>query len=333
MNKKIISLLLIITCCLSVFFSAGCTKKESKETAKKQDVTIRIGGLSGPTSMGLVKLMEDSENKKTHNTYKFSELSTDPSAFVAPLAKGELDIAMLPSNLASTVYNNTQGGIKLLAINTLGVLNIITKNVEGVSRISDLKGKTILASGQGATPEWTLNILLKAHGIDPEKDVNITWYADTTQVLANITNADSAIAMLPEPFVSVAKAKDKDIKSAIDFNEVWTDVFGSKLITGVAVARKEFAEENPDAIKTFMKEYKKSIEYVNTNEKDSAKLIEKYIGIKEPIAKKAIAKCCIVYETGEEMKTDMSNFLQRLSNENLESIGKSIPSDGFYYQD
>ena len=101
MRKRMLTIAVSII--LTSMSLIGCGPQN---TAIKDDTTIRVGAMSGPTAMGLVKLMEDSKNGNTVNNYEFMDLATDASALVAPMASGELDIAAIPSNLAATLYNN-----------------------------------------------------------------------------------------------------------------------------------------------------------------------------------------------------------------------------------
>lgn len=324
MKKSLVVLLSVLMVC-SLF--VGCGKKKAKD-----DVTVRVGALSGPTAMGLVKLMSDSEEGKTEGNYSFADLSSDPSTFVAPLANGEIDIAAVPSNLASVIYNKTDGGIMVLAINTLGVLNIVERGNE-ISSVADLKGKKIYATGEGATPEYTLRHLLTAAGLDPDKDVDIAWCADTTEALAYIQGDSEAIAMLPQPFVTVAMTKVDDLRVAIDFNDAWA-LAGeeSDIVTGVLVVRTEFAKEHPEALETFMDEYKSSCEFAQTNVDETAELIAKYEILPKPeLAKKALPGCSQTYLVGEDMKNSLHGYLEILFNEDPTAIGGSLPGDDFYY--
>lgn len=298
-------------------------------------VNIRIGGLQGPTSMGLVKLMEDAENGKTVNTYEFAEMSTDPSTFVAPLTQGDIDIAAIPSNLASVVYNKTEGGVQVLAINTLGVLNIVERG-ESVQSVEDLVGKTIYATGGGATPEYTLRYILSQKGIDADNDLTIQWCADTTEALSYVAADEAAIAMLPQPFVTAAMAQVEGLRVAIDLNDAWADTEagadGSSIVTGVVVVRTAFAKENPEAVAAFLEEYEKSVNFANENVTEAAALIEKYgIVAKAVVAEKALPGCHITFLSGQQMKDSLSAYLEILMNENPQAVGGSLPGDDFYY--
>lgn len=313
--------------------TADKSNKESVQTDENatEDVTIKVGGLLGPTSMGLVKLMEDSANGECANTYEFADMATDPSAFVAPLAKGEIDIAALPSNLASVIYNNTDGKVQVIAVNTLCVLDIVERG-ESISSVADLKGKTLYATGQGATPEYTLRYLLGKNAVDPDKDVTIKWCADTTEALSYVTNDENAIAMLPQPFVTVAMSKVEGLRIALDLNEEWNKVNSDcSQVTGVLVVRKEFAEKYPANLAKFMEEYEASVKYLDEKPDEGAGLIEKYGIVGAAVATKALDYCHIVCLTGDDMKNALAGFLNVLYEANPQSVGGKLPGDDFYY--
>lgn len=322
--KKILSLLISVALILAIFSSCGV--KEEEET------TIKIAGLKGPTSMGLVKLMEDNENKTSENEYEFT-IAGSADEITPKLIQGELDIAAVPGNLASILYNNTQGEIQLLAINTLGVIYMVDKN-SGISSLEDLKGKTIYATGKGSTPEYALRYILSENKIDPDKDVTIEWKSEPTEVVATLSSNESGIAMLPQPYVTVAQTKIPELKIAIDLNKEWEKLNnGSLFITGVLVARKDFLENHPNAVSKFLEEYKTSTEYItaDNNIEDAAALVEKFDIVKAAVAKKAIPYCNITFISGEEMKTAMSGYLKVLFDQEPKSVGGKIPESDFYY--
>lgn len=320
--KKVMALILVAG--ISLAMIAGCTTK------KKQDITLRIAGLKGPTSMGMVGLMDSSEKGTSKNKYDFSIHGTADE--VTPkLINAELDIAAIPANLASVLFNNTEGKIQVLAVNTLGV-NYIVELGDEVNSFADLKGKTIYASGKGSSPEYALRYLLSQNGIDPDNDVTIEFKSEASEMVALMAENQSGIAMLPQPYVFVAKATLPDLRVAIDMNQEWTNLNnGSLMITGVVVARTEFVKENPEAVKEFLEEYKTSTEYVNSNPVEASALIEKYDIFKAAVAEKAIPFCNITYISGADMKTAMEGYLNVLYNENPKSVGGKLPESGFYY--
>ena len=320
-------------CLLIVFLMliSGCTSKP-KEVAFETSVDVKIATLKGPTSMGLVKFMNDVDEKIiTGNNYQFEILSAVDE--IAPkIVKGEVDIATVPANLASVIYNNSKGAVEVLAINTLGVLYICQIG-DSVKTVKDLANKTIYASGKGATPEYVLNYILSKNGLEVGKDVNVEWKNEHAECVSALAQDENGIAMLPQPFVSVAQTKNEKINIALDLTKEWNSIENSgELITGVVIARKDFIEKQPGAISDFMANYKASVEYVNLNIDDAAKLVGKYDIVLEPIAQKAIPHSNITFITGTEMKTKLSEYLNVLYSLNPKSVGGELPKDDFYYE-
>ena len=303
---------------------------------------FRIAALKGPTAMGLVELMslsdtanemmEGKENVvSTGNTYEFT-LAGSADEVTPLLIKGELDMACAPANLAAVLYGKTNGAVEVLAVNTLGVLYIV-ENGETVQSMADLKGQTIVAAGKGSTPEYALRYLLTENGIDPDKDVTIDWKSEHSECVAALASGQASIALLPQPFVTVAQTKIEGLRMALDLTAEWDKLDnGSGLITGVIVARRDVVEANPGAVDAFLAEYEASVEWVNANNADAAQLISEY-GIVEaaPVAEKALPYCNIVCITGSEMKDKLSGYLQVLADAEPSSVGGALPGDDFYY--
>lgn len=311
--KKLLSVLLTAALIASL---AACAKPAAEPQTK-----IRIAGLKGPTSMGLVKLMD---NEK----YEFT-LAGSADEVTPLLLKGELDMAAVPANLAAVLYNNSDGKIVTLAVNTLGVLSLLEKG-DTIKDVTDLKGKTVYATGKGSTPEYTLRHILSSAGIDPDNDVTIEFKSEPAEVVALLQNADG-IAMLPQPYATAALSQTEGLRLVLDISEAWdTLVPGSRLITGVLAARKDFLEKYPEAVAAFLAEYKDSAEWVNANNEEASQLIEKYGITKAAIAKKALPHCNIVFMDGAEMKEALSGYLAILFDQNPKAVGGKLPADDFY---
>ncbi|MBQ9848175.1 MAG: ABC transporter substrate-binding protein [Clostridia bacterium] len=314
---------------------ASSTSSSNAETESKSDIAeipvVRLAGMKGPTSIGLVGLLEEDSKDNTQNDYEFS-LHGAATEIVPLLTKGELDIAAVPANLASTLYNNTNGAIKLLAVNNLGVVYIVAKN-ESISSVEDLRGKTIYATGKGSTPEIALRHILSGNGIDPDKDVTIEYRDEASAVLPELVKNESAIAMLPQPYVTVASAQVEGLETVIDLNAEWEKLNPDcGLVTGVIVVRKEFAEKNPEAVKAFLKEYKASVDFVLGDVPAAAQLVAKHgIFEKAAVMEKAIPKCNITYIAGEDMKAPVNKYLGVSYEQNPKSIGGKLPEDDFFY--
>lgn len=295
---------------------------------------LRIAALKGPTAMGMVHFMDQADSGNlTDNHYHFS-IASSIEEINPLLAKGELDIAALPANVASVLYNKSKD-FQVLAINTLGVLYIVESG-DSLQSLEDLRGKTLLATGKGATPEYVLNYLLQGHGLDPAKDVSIEWKSEPAECLAALMAQENAIAMLPQPFVTTAQTKSDKIRVALDLTQAWDalqqgSASPSSLITGVVVARRAFVEENPQAVSAFMDHYKQSVEFVQNHVEEAAQLVGKYDIVPAPIAQKALPACNITFIEGEEMKQKLSGYLSALLEQNPQSIGGALPEDGFYF--
>ena len=341
--KKNLKYLLALCLTIALVFSlAACGQKADETPNDAQDdqqteqeeftpANYSIAALKGPTAMGLVKLMKDSESDETTgNEYTFT-LAGSADEVTPALLKGELDMACVPANLAAVLYNKTEGEIEVLAVNTLGVLYIV-ENGESVQSMADLKGKTIVAAGKGSTPEYALRYLLTENGIDPDNDVTIDWKSEHSECVAALASGQASVALLPQPFVTVAQSKIEGLRMALDLNAEWDALDnGSALITGVIVARRAVVEENPAAVEAFLKDYAASVDWVNANTAEAAELIGGYDIVDATVAEKALPYCNIVCVTGTEMMDMLSGYLSVLWEQDAESVGGGMPNDDFYY--
>lgn len=308
---------------------------EGKKDAAAEPVAVRAAALKGPTAMGLVKFMSevDAGNLKDED-YGFRIVASADE--VAPLiSKSEVDIAAVPANLASVLYNKTSGAVRVIAVNTLGVLYICELG-DTVNTVADLRGKTIFSAGKGATPEYALEYVLRANGLDPTTDVTIEWKSEHAECVAALAQDATAIAMLPQPFVTTAQAKNDQIRVALDLNQEWAAACEAegrdgKLITGVAVVRSEFADAHPEAVDAFLGHYRESVEFVNANTDEAAALVGGYEIVPEAVAKKALPACNITFVDGVDMKEQLGGYLEVLADQNADAVGGKLPGDDFYY--
>ena len=315
---------------------AGTASAETEAAeAPAEDTPVRVMALKGPTAMGMVQLMDSSEAGAVNgNAYTFT-IAASADEVTPKLVQGEADIAAVPANLASVLYNNTEGQVQVLAINTLGVLYIV-ENGESIQSVSDLAGKTIYASGKGSTPEYALNYILSGNGIDPEADVTIEWKSEHSECVAALAADEDGIAMLPQPFVTTAQTQNGNLRVALDLTEEWDALQAdaespSALLTGVVVARTAFAQEHPEAVNAFLDSYQESVEYVNANLPEAASLIEKYDIVPAAVAEKALPYCNITFIEGNEMQEKLSGYLNVLFGQNPVSVGGALPAEDFYY--
>ncbi len=312
---------------------AGEANASEAEDSIGDKPTVRVGSLNGPTSMGLVYVMEMADNGDAANYYEFN-MATAADEITGLLVKGDLDIALIPANVASVLYNKTEGNITVLDINTLGVLYVVSAD-DSIQSISDLAGKTVYLTGMGTTPDYVLQYLLKANGLTTD-DVHLEYKTEANEVAAILKETPDAVGLLPQPFVTSAMAQNDQLKMVLDLTEEWNKVQeqagGSTLVTGVTVARTDFLEENKEAVDAFLDEHEESSLAVNSDLDDAAEKVAA-LGIipKAEVAKKAIPYCNITCIRGDEMKTDLSGYLQVLFDQDPASVGGALPGDDFYY--
>lgn len=309
---------------------ASSTASASEDTAASGDA-MRIAGLQGPTTMGMVKLMKDQESMGSP-LYDVTMYGA-ADEIVPLLTKGELDAAAIPANLAATLYQKTEGKIQVATVNTLGVLYVVTTG-DDVTSVADLAGKTIYSTGKGTTPEYVLNYILTENGIDPAKDVTIEYKSEATEVLSTLQSAgEGAVAVLPQPYVTAAQAQVEGLNVALDLTEEWNKIDpDSQLITGVLAVRSDYAEQHPEELEVFLADYRSSIEWVTANTADAAQLVAEYgIVAKAPLAEKALPACNITYMDGADMKQALSGYLDVLYQQDAASVGGALPGDDFYY--
>lgn len=336
--KRLIALAMSAVMMLSLTACAGGSEAsssapEGSSAVAEERAAVRVGGLKGPTAMGMVKLMEEDAAGTTANDYEFT-LAGSADEINPLLIKGELDIAAVPTNVASVLYNKTEGQVEILALNTLGVLYVV-ENGNTIQSVEDLRGKTIYSTGKGATPEYALNYILGENGLTAGTDVTAEYKSEHSELASLLAAGQADLAVLPQPFVTSVLAKNPDVRIALNLTEEWDKVTedGSKLTMGALVVRKDFAESNPEAVRNFLKEYQASTQYVTdeANLDDAAALIEQYGIISAAVAKQALPYCNIVCITGEEMRTAAEGFLSILAKANPQSVGGTLPAEDFYY--
>ncbi len=323
MGSKFAALVLALAVTLGCSLLTGC--RGIGGTVEGTD--IRIGALKGPTSMGLLFLMN--EGSEHGMNYEF-QMATGADELLPLMAKGELDIALIPANVAGVLYAKMQGGVSVIDVNTLGVLYMVSGD-DSYTSIADLKGKTIYLTGKGTTPDYVLRYVLAENGVAVQ-ECTLEYKSEATEVAALLAENPGAIGLLPQPFVTAACAQNDALKIVFDMNEEWDKVQGNGMVTGVTVVRKAFLEENEAAVQAFLEEHAASTQAINDNpEKGAGYAVEAGIVAKEPIAQKAIPYCNITCLTGGEMKNAVSGYLEVLYGQAPEAVGGALPGEDFYY--
>lgn len=319
--KRITTLLFLIAIAASLFSVTAWADGE-----------VRLGAMTGPTGISMVKVFHDGDYGLTENEYRHTIVGSADELLPLVL-QGELDIVSVPANAAATLYNKTEGGVQALAVNVLGVLYIAEYNTQELNSVADLAGKTIYATGKGLTPEIFLRYVLSQNGLDPDKDLTIEWKSEPGEVVAILNAQQSGIAMLPQPYVTAAGNQlGEGFRVAISLSDEWAALDnGTLCTTAVVMARRGFVEENPEAVERFLADFADSVQYVNEEVMIAAGMCGDYEIIKAPVAQKAIPQCNIVCITGNEMKAALSGCLGVMFEQNPKVVGGSLPQDDFYY--
>ena len=333
--RAIVSLLLALTLALSLTACGGQANSEPEQPETQEELTaaeINLYVLSGPTGIGAMNLWAASDAGETKNTYHITMPGANDEV-VGALSKGDADIAAVATNLAATLYNKTDGGVTVLAVNTLGVLSLLSNGQEAAT-VSELKGKTIYAPGQGANPEYILRYVLSGNGLDPDKDVTLRFVGEGSELLTVWQSDPEAVILAPQPVATSIVMQNENAKTLFDMTEEWDKIAGgdSTLMMGCVIVRNEFLQANPGAVELFLQEYAASIEKAQSDVEGTAALCEQYGLIpKAALAQKAVPSCGLTFVTGAEMKTGLSGYLQVMFDANPKSVGGALPGDNFYY--
>ena len=329
-------LLAIVLATLMLVSLADCGKDQGNKNSKPNNsenyegIDMHIACMTGPTGVGMAKLMNDAAEDKTANNYEFT-VATAATDIMPKFIKGEIQIASVPTNVAATFYNNTNGKIRMLAVNTYGVLSILEKG-DSIKSIKDLKGKTIYSTGKGQNPEYILKYILSENGIDPEKDVTIN-FVSSDDLVAKLISGEAEVAMAPEPAATTVMVKNSSLNRVLSINDEWAKVSDTQLMMGCVIALDSYVKENETAVEKFLEEYEKSIAFATENIEDAAQYCETYkITASKAIAQKAIPTCNLTYVTGKDMKKNVNGYYNVLYKADPTSIGGDLPEDDIYYK-
>lgn len=339
--KRILTVISLILCLVLMMGLTACGKNSGTSSAAPSDngtssntdayvaKDITVACMTGPTGVGMAKLMADTAAGTAANNYKFTVASA-ATEINAKFISGEIKIASVPTNVAATLYNKTGGKVRMLAVNTYGVLSIL-ENGNTISSINDLKGKTIYSTGKGQNPEYILKYILTKNGIDPERDVTIN-FVSSEDLVAKLISGEAEVAMAPEPAATTVIVKNQQLNRVLSINDEWSKVSDTQLMMGCVIAMDSYVQENKEAVEKFLEEYSASVAFAQTNVPEAAKYCATYgITASEVIAQKAIPTCNLCYVTGADMKTNVNGYFDVLFTADPTSIGGAKPQDDIYY--
>ena len=326
---------------LSLSLLAGCgqegdtapaaeeNQQESVQAGYEEGLTTRIAALKGPTAMGLVCLMDDNQAEDAPYTF---ELYTSGDEIVPLIAQGEVDVALIPTNLAATLYQRTEGGVQVLDVNAGNVLYVVSHD-ETLNSLEGLKGKTVYMTGKGTSPDWTLQDLLGKAGIAAD-ELTIEFKSEATEVVSALAQDSTAVGVLPQPFATVAMMQDQELSLNFPLENAWKEYSpdGSGIATGVTVVRTAFAEEHPAAVAQFVADHQQSVAAAEEDPARAAQLIEEAGIVKAAVAQQVIENFNPMAATaGEEMQSWVSGYLEMLYEIAPDAVGGQLPDEGFYY--
>lgn len=317
---------LVIVCTLCLVLAACGTANTASAQELDTELNVRVMTLNGTTGFGMAPLIAADADGEAALNYSFS-VETDASAVTAALVSGDCDIAALPTNAAAALYNKTQGKIQVLALNTRGVLYLVSGGDDKIDSLSDLEGQTVYVPAQN--PSFIFSYLCQANGVNVTVDNS---YAQPAELNAAVSAGEVSLAVLPEPMVTIARSKNSDLTVALDLTAEWDQVaVPGGLVQGCLVVRKAFADEHPAELKAFLEEYGQSVELLLTDPAAGAQAVEA-AGIFQSaaVAEKAIPRCNLCFVTGEEMVEPLSAFLQVMLDTAPASVGGALPGDDFY---
>lgn len=331
--KKLFAILLTLAL---IFSLAGCggndTASSQPQTSSETytAVDMSVACMTGPTGIGMAKLMADSDANATANHYTFTVASA-ATDITGKFLNGEINIASVPTNVAATLYNKTEGKVRMLAVNTYGVLSILEKG-NTIKSVADLKGKTIYSTGKGQNPEYILKYILTENGINPETDVTIN-FVSSEDLVAKLISGEAEVALAPEPAATTVMVKNQELNRVISINDEWANVSDSKLMMGCVIALDSYVAENEKAVEKFLEEYQNSVKFATENIDETATHCATYkITASDVIAKKAIPTCNLCYVTGSDMKDNVNAYYNVLFNADTTSVGGKLPADDLYYK-
>ena len=335
-RNRIRNLTALVLALVMIFALAACGQKQESEPtptpapAADASLPVNVMVLNGTTGFGMAGLISDSEAGNAALNYTFS-VETDASNITAALVNGTADIGALPTNAAATLYNKTGGKVQVLALNTLGVLYLVTDGSEEITSFEDLRGKTVYAPAQN--PTFIFQALCEKNGLAVGEDITIdNTYAQPADLNTAVSSGEVSLAVLPEPMVTVARSANDQLTVALDLTAEWDKVMPEgSLVQGCVVVRTEFAEEHPAEVAKFLEEYEASIELLTSDTAAAAQKIEETgVFAKAAVAQKAIPNCNVCFVTGAEMQSALGEFLNVMFEVAPDSIGGAVPADDFY---
>lgn len=316
--------------------SAGfTTQPEDRDPmGSTESTTVRVGLIMGPPSMGLTQFLLAARNGRTTNDFQFTFNGVDYIGLSAALNNGDYDVATLPSNIGPILYNNKElhNQYEVISINNLGVLYVMTTD-ESIRALSDLAGRHVYSYGEGGTPEYTIEALLRKAKL--ADSFQLEFKSSPFEVLNLMQSEKNCVAILPQPFVSLSKLMVDPLYTPVNITEEWDKAFsdtGSQAVTTTTIVNKAFLEAHEQAIIEYLRMAGKSVDW-SLSHMEEASALQEELGtfLNNAVALDAMPQISMVNLTSVKMRTALSGFIDELYAANPDSVGGAIPAEDFYY--
>jgi NitT/TauT family transport system substrate-binding protein len=323
-RKKISISLLAVLCVVSALLDA--------ETQKK----LVIYGLKGPSGVALIRLFEQAPRSPGYEIRV--EALAQANLLAALFISGEAKIGILPSDVAAKIASSGKK-IQIAAVTGNGMLSLLSSD-PSVKRIEDLKGKTVEAVGQSATPDFVFRKILQSHGLHPDSDVHLGYALAYPEIAQALVAGRIRLALIPEPFATMALAGNKNISVIGNIQDEWRRLeqknAGGRTIDNypmtTLVVDAVFAAENRTLVNNILDRVKDSIEWVLANPVAAGNLAEKHeLGLRAIVLKDAIPKSNYVFIPLPQARPALEALFGAFLEFAPASIGGALPKDNFYY--
>ncbi len=309
---------------------AGETQADEDDTFA-EPLNLKAIAPEGATTIAMLKMIEEQPSLGDNVSIEYTSLNAT-DLLAGQIMNEEADFAIVPTNLAAKLYNK---GVpyELASVNTHGNLYMITSD-ESLATWDDLKGKDVYMIGQGLVPDLIFRYLATANGLNPDTDMNLIYLAGATEIAPTFLSGKSAITIMPEPVLSVVSTKDVSYKVLFDFQKEYSEATGTTggFPQAGLFVKQSLIEEHPDVVNAFVSELETSCDWVNANPDQAGQYSEDLGGTPAAIVKKAMPGLNIKHVSASDSKADLDTLFNLLLEASPESIGGSIPDEGFYFQ-
>lgn len=297
--------------------NGGETKPEETTSYVRENKT-KLAVFNGVTSLGVAKLVKD-------RGYAYeSSLYTDLSEVENLIKNGGADMAAVPVESAARLFNETKGAVKIIAVNNLGVLHLVTGD-ESIKTLADLKDKTVYATGKGTAYEHIMNFIFEKNAISPK----VEYVATEAELVTLAIEGKADICIIPEPYATKVVFENTKMKRVIDLSDEWNKFSEAPLVQGVIVARTEYIEQNPEYIEQFLFQNEISVNFLNENIDAGADMLYngQYFSTFD-LARECVPACNLYFMKGEEMKAAVKVVYDVLP---AELTGGTVSADGICF--